>query len=67
MAHDIDQTGSVSIYGIYFDIDRASIKVKSAPVLAEIASLLKNNPDLNLHVVGHTDATGSLAHNMDLS
>lgn len=67
MALDIDQTGSVSIYGIYFDIDRASIKAESAPVLAEIASLLKNNPDLNLHVVGHTDATGSLSHNMDLS
>ncbi|MFO7844523.1 MAG: OmpA family protein [Bacteroidales bacterium] len=67
MANDIDDKGSVRIYGIYFDTDKATIKKKSESTLAEIASLLDEKPELNLGVVGHTDATGSEEHNMDLS
>ncbi len=67
MANDIDEKGSVRIYGILFDTDKATIKEKSESVLAEIATLLEQEPDLNLRVVGHTDATGSMEHNMELS
>jgi len=67
MTEDINEKGSVRIYGIHFDTDKATIKKKSESVLAEIASLLQQNPDLNLGVVGHTDATGSMDHNMYLS
>lgn len=67
MAKDIDEKGSVRIYGIHFDTDKATIKKKSESTLAEIASLLEQKPELNLGVVGHTDATGSEEHNMDLS
>ena len=67
MANDLDEKGSVRIYGIYFDTDKATIKEDSESVLAEIASLLEEDPELNLGVVGHTDATGSEEHNMDLS
>ncbi|MBS3771420.1 MAG: OmpA family protein [Bacteroidales bacterium] len=67
MANDIDEKGSVRIYGINFDTDKATIKEDSESVLAEIASLLEEDPELNLGVVGHTDATGSEEHNMDLS
>ena len=56
-----------AVYGIYFDVDRAVVKPKSGPVLAEIARLLQNEPGLYLYVVGHTDNTGTLVHNMDLS
>jgi outer membrane protein OmpA-like peptidoglycan-associated protein len=64
---DINATGRAAVYGIYFDTDKAEIKAESEPTLAEIAKLLKNNPALNLHVVGHTDSTGAFDHNMKLS
>ncbi|MDZ7724057.1 MAG: OmpA family protein [candidate division KSB1 bacterium] len=67
MAKDLDKKGSVRIYGIHFDTDKAIVKETSESVLAEIAKLLEQNPDLDLRVVGHTDAAGSLQHNMDLS
>lgn len=67
MAKDLDRKGSVRIYGIHFDTDKATIKEKSESALGEIAKLLEQNPGLNLRVVGHTDATGSLEHNMELS
>ncbi|MFO7873174.1 MAG: OmpA family protein [Bacteroidales bacterium] len=67
MANDIDDKGSVRIYGIHFDTDKATIKEKSESTLTEIATLLEQKPDLKLHVVGHTDATGGLEHNMELS
>lgn len=67
MATDIDEKGSVRIYGIHFDTDEATIKDQSESALAEIAKLLEQNPELKLGVVGHTDATGNVDYNMDLS
>ncbi|MGM0410389.1 MAG: OmpA family protein, partial [Bacillota bacterium] len=63
----IESTGKASIQGVYFDYDSAKIKEKSEPTIKEIASLLDNNPDLELYVVGHTDNTGEFEYNMDLS
>ncbi|MEA2066553.1 MAG: OmpA family protein [Thermotogota bacterium] len=67
MMEDITRTGRVAIYGIYFDTDRADIKPDSEPTLEEIARLLRQNPDLSLYVVGHTDDVGALDYNMNLS
>jgi outer membrane protein OmpA-like peptidoglycan-associated protein len=67
MARDLLTTGRTAIYGIYFDFDRADIKPESEPTLSEIARLLREQPDLRLHVVGHTDNIGQLDYNMDLS
>ncbi len=67
MAEDIEEKGTVRIYGIHFDTDKAIIKKKSRSTLVEIAKLLDQNSGLNLLVVGHTDATGGMDHNMNLS
>lgn len=67
MANDIATHGSVALYGIYFDHDAAEVKPESRPTLSEIATLLKQNPKLELIVVGHTDDSGSLDYNLDLS
>jgi len=67
MADDIMATGHVAVYGIYFDTDKATIKPESDPTLKAVAQLLKNNPTLKVFIVGHTDMTGKLDHNMDLS
>ncbi len=67
MAEEIFETGSISIYGILFDFDKADIKPESAATIEEIVTLLNNNPDLKLFIVGHTDNKGSLDYNMNLS
>lgn len=67
MAKDIKTTGKVAIYGIYFDFNKADVKPESEPTLKEIANLLKQNPKLDLYIVGHTDNVGSFNANMDLS
>ncbi|HEX9802440.1 MAG TPA: OmpA family protein, partial [Gammaproteobacteria bacterium] len=63
----IESTGSVALYGILFDSDRATLRQESRPTLDEIAKLLKGEPKLKLLVVGHTDNVGSFTYNMDLS
>ena len=67
LAGDIARTGHVAVYGIYFDTGKAEVKAESEAALNEIAKLLRDNPKLKLHVVGHTDSVGELAMNMDLS
>ena len=67
MGNDINATGHVSIYGIYFDTGKAEIKPESDAAITEIAKLLKNNNALKVYVVGHTDNAGSFDANMKLS
>lgn len=64
---DIEETGHAAVQGIYFDYDSSNIKEESTPAIEKIAELLKNNPQIELYVVGHTDNMGSLDYNMDLS
>jgi len=67
MGNDIRATGHVAVYGIYFDTGKADIKPESDAVIAELAKLLTSNAALKLHVVGHTDNTGTFDGNMKLS
>ncbi len=67
MAADIGNTGRVTLYGIYFDLNKAEVKPESGPTLKEITKLLKHQPDLKIYVVGHTDNVGSFNNNMTLS
>ena len=67
MSKSLTSTGRVALYGIYFDTNKSEIKPESKQALAEIAKLMKNEPNLKLHVVGHTDNVGGLASNMVLS
>jgi OOP family OmpA-OmpF porin len=67
MAQQIASSGSVALYGIYFDFNKADVKTESTPTLEQIAKLLKSTPRLKVLVVGHTDNVGSFASNMDLS
>lgn len=67
MQKAILESGSVSIYGIYCDFDKTTIKPESEQSLSEIAILLTNNPSLNVFIVGHTDNEGSFDYNINLS
>ena len=63
----IRETGHVAVYGIYFDTGLAALKPGSAAALGEITKLLKQDPGLNVYVVGHTDNVGLMPNNMKLS
>jgi OmpA-OmpF porin, OOP family len=67
MKQSIHDTGKVALYGVYFDTDKDVVKAESQPTLDEIAKLLKADPSLKLHVVGHTDNQGKIEYNIDLS
>ena len=65
--NDIRATGHAAVYGINFDTGKSTIKPESAQAIGEIAKLLKADPTLNIHVVGHTDNTGGVDSNIKLS
>ena len=67
MAKKIESTGSVALYGIYFDFNKADLKPESDATLDQIAQLLKNDGALKLLVVGHTDNVGTFDFNTGLS
>lgn len=67
LSASIAATGKATVYGIYFDTDKAVVKPESEPALAEITKLLKQDAGLKLYVVGHTDSAGTLDHNLKLS
>ncbi len=66
MKKELDAKGHVALY-INFDFDKADIKPESQPIIDQIVKLLKNNPNLNLTVEGHTDNVGTPAYNKPLS
>ena len=52
---------------ISFDTDRANIKPEFRSTLDKVASVLNENTATNIVIVGHTDSTGTAAHNQHLS
>lgn len=52
---------------VNFDTDKATIRPESAPTVAEVLTLLQQNPTLRLAVQGHTDNAGTSQHNQQLS
>jgi outer membrane protein OmpA-like peptidoglycan-associated protein len=67
LSEEIKTNGRVSLYGIEFDYDKATLKKGSEPQLNEIAKFLKKNKKISIYVVGHTDNKGSYQYNQSLS
>lgn len=59
--------GKLVTRGILFDVGSDKIKGESYGTLKEIAQVLKDNPGIKVKIVGHTDADGNDASNLDLS
>ena len=59
--------GKLVSYGIYFDVNKDIVKPESYGKLKDIAQVLQQNPDVRVKIVGHTDADGNDASNLDLS
>jgi OmpA-OmpF porin, OOP family len=59
--------GKLVTYGIYFDVNKDVVKPESYGTLKDIATVLNEVPDVKVKIVGHTDADGQDAANLDLS
>lgn len=57
----------VTLPDILFDVDRATLKPEARTTLAKLAGVLQLVPGVELEIEGHTDSTGTDAHNLDLS
>lgn len=53
--------------GLLFDVDKAALKPASKENLEKLATILNKYPDTEILLEGHTDATGSEEHNLELS
>ncbi|WP_339839132.1 OmpA family protein [uncultured Maribacter sp.] len=61
------KNGKFSTTGIYFDTAAATVKKESYGILLDIANMLRDNLDINLQIVGHTDNKGEENYNQTLS
>ena len=59
--------GKLVTYGIYFDVNKDVVKPESYGTLKDIATVLNEVPDVKVKIIGHTDADGQDAANLDLS
>jgi outer membrane protein OmpA-like peptidoglycan-associated protein len=67
LAKALADEGHVALYGIYFDTDKAALRPDSEATLIQIQKLLASHSAMKLEIQGHTDNTGTLAHNQTLS
>ena len=63
----IEPGAEMNLYNIYFETDSFNILPESEPELEKLTSFLKNNPQLEVEIQGHTDNTGSQDKNIILS
>ncbi len=61
------QGATVTLENVFFDTDSDRLRDESYVELDHWVALLKVKPTLRLEFAGHTDNTGSPAHNKDLS
>jgi outer membrane protein OmpA-like peptidoglycan-associated protein len=67
LSAELKATGHVAVYGITFDADKADLRPEARAAIAEVAKLLKQDPNLKLFVVGHTANVGSVEAGLKLS
>jgi outer membrane protein OmpA-like peptidoglycan-associated protein len=59
--------GSVTLHGVNFEFNSATLTSESRPLLDAVAADLKAHPQLKVELEGHTDSVGNDAYNMKLS
>ncbi|MFY0607464.1 MAG: OmpA family protein [Cyclobacteriaceae bacterium] len=59
--------GEVILENIFFEINSATLNMKSKSSLDDIYNYLKKNSHFNFTIEGHTDSIGSDAYNLELS
>ena len=62
-----EEATEVVLEGVTFETSSATLTPNSRTILDRVAESLIGNPDVRVRVVGHTDSTGPLQLNIDLS
>jgi len=65
--HKLLEEGKFSTSGILFAINSAEIQPTSYGVLKEIGTVLKENPNVKIQIIGHTSSDGNSTTNLELS
>jgi OOP family OmpA-OmpF porin len=65
--HKLVDEGKFSTTGILFDVNSDVIRPESFGVLKDIAGVLKDNADIKIKIIGHTDNDGEDQKNLELS
>jgi outer membrane protein OmpA-like peptidoglycan-associated protein len=63
----VEKGQSITLEGILFETGSANITPSSEDVLAKVIQTLKDNPDINVEIQGHTDSKGKESSNQKLS
>lgn len=67
MEQSLNTLGAYDVYGLHFDFDRATLRMSTAQLVREIATMLKSNANWVIQIAGHTDSTGKTDYNLRLS
>jgi hypothetical protein len=63
----LTQGGRARIYGVEFDLDSATLRASSSAVLDDLVRVLTSHAEWRVAIEGHTDSSGTAAHNQELS
>lgn len=66
----VSETGIPSnwvLFGVNFDVDKATIRPEGFPILEHAYNVLKDNPSVKVEIQGHTDSDASDTYNQKLS
>lgn len=63
---DLTEKGKSILY-INFDVDKSNITTDGKEVVIQIAEALQKDKNLKISIEGHTDNTGNVTHNKNLS
>jgi outer membrane protein OmpA-like peptidoglycan-associated protein len=66
MKATLDHTDRITLY-VNFAFNKAILQPDAQPIIAQVATLMKSNPDLKFSVEGHTDSIGLHDYNVKLS
>ena len=63
----IASQGKIALYGILFDTGKSEIRPESEKAINSVATFLKENQEISIYIIGHTDNAGDYAMNLKLS
>ena len=64
---ELASSGTIDLYGIYFDSGKDQFKPSSLNTLRAVLEVMKRAPDRRFRIAGHTDSDGGDDFNQDLS